>query len=91
MGGACVWTLCTFAQTDRPGRPGPFVSIIIATTRAVTHVHRPCPLPPHPTVPSQDPELDYRSLFLHGGVAQGVARLDGHFVDCNRMFSELTG
>jgi hypothetical protein len=39
----------------------------------------------------QERELDYRSLFIHGGVAQGVARLDGHFIDCNKMFTKLTG
>ncbi len=40
---------------------------------------------------AQDRIADYRSLFLHGGVAQGVARLDGHFLDCNYMFTKLTG
>ena len=37
----------------------------------------------------QERELDYRSLFIHGGVAQGVARLDGHFIDCNKIFTAI--
>ena len=39
---------------------------------------------------SQD-VIDYRSVFLSGGFAQAIAGLDGQFLDCNHMFTVLTG